>query len=333
MAARREAAGGFDMKWLSAFAVGLALLAATAAQADTWPSRPVRMIVPFGAGAPADILTRLVADRLEHALGQPFVVEDRPGAGGNLGAAFVAHSEPDGYTLLMSGSPTHSVGPHLFKHLAYDPMRDVPPVAMIAAGANLLVVKPSLPVKSVKDLVELARSKPGQLTYSSAGVGTSGHLAAELLAKAAGVEMRHVPFKSGAEAVTAVLSGQVDFMFFTLPALLPQVKAGKLRAVAITSLKRSQQVPDVPTVAEQGYPNFEALAWYGLFAPHGTPPEITNRLSAEVKKILDAPDIQEKLQKLGVEPSYLNAVELTQYITVESKKWGDLIKQAGIAAK
>ena len=321
------------MKLLGALVACLALLFPTIVQAQKWPSSPIHMIVPFGAGGAADILTRLVAERLGQALGQPVVVEDRPGAGGNVGAAFVAHSNPDGYMLLMSGSPTHSVGPHLFKNLAYDPMRDVPPVAMIAAGPNLLVVNTSLNVNSVQELIDLARQRPDQLTYSSAGIGTSGHLAAELLKKSAGISARHVPYKSGPEAVTAVLSGQIDFMFFTVPPLLAQMKAGKLRALAITSLTRSRLVPDVPTVVEAGYPGFEALAWYGLFAPRGTPQEITTRLSKEVGKIVETPGIQEEMVRLGVEPKYLDSKQLTDFIVVESAMWGNLIKEAGIAAQ
>lgn len=320
------------MKWFRLLAALVVLVPAIAVHAADWPDKPVRMVVPFGAGATADIMARIVADKLAAAIGQPVVVENRTGAGGNVGAALVARSDPDGYTLLLSGSPTHSVGPHLFKKLNYEPMKDVPPVAMIAAGTNLLVVKPSLPVKSVKDLVALARSKPEQLTYSSAGIGTSGHLAAELLQKASGVVMRHVPFRSGAEAVTAVMSGEVDFMFFTLPALMQQVEAGKLRAIAVTSLTRSRLLPNTPTVAEEGYPGFEALAWYAVFAPRGTPAAITARVGGEIKKILAMPDIEEKMLKLGVEPDYMNAEELTRYIEADSKKWGELIKQAGIAA-
>lgn len=320
------------MKWLKLFAALAVLVPAATVQAADWPDKPVRMVVPFGAGATADIMARIVGEKLSQAIGQPVVVENRTGAGGNVGAALVARSDPDGYTLLLSGSPTHSVGPHLFKKLNYEPMKDVPPVAMIAAGTNLLVVKPSLPVKSVKDLVALARSKPEQLTYSSAGIGTSGHLAAELLQKASGVVMRHVPFRSGSEAVTAVMSGEVDFMFFTLPALMQQVEAGKLRAIAVTSLTRSRLLPNIPTVAEEGYPGFEALAWYAVFAPRGTPAAVTTRLGDEIKKILAMPDIEEKMLKLGVEPDYMNAEQLTRYIEADSKKWGELIKQAGIAA-
>ncbi|MCK9917712.1 tripartite tricarboxylate transporter substrate binding protein [Microbacteriaceae bacterium K1510] len=320
------------MKWLKFVAALMMLLPAAGTQAADWPDKPVRMIVPFGAGATADIMARIVGEKLSQAIGQPVIVDNRTGAGGNVGAAVVARSDPDGYTLLLSGSPTHSVGPHLFKKLSYEPMKDVPPVAMIAAGTNLLVVKPSLPVKSVKDLIALARGKPEQLTYSSAGIGTSGHLAAELLQKASSVVMRHVPFRSGSEAVTAVMSGEVDFMFFTLPALMPQVEAGQLRAIAVTSLTRSRLLPNIPTVAEEGYPGFEALAWYAVFAPRGTPGAVTARLGDEIKKILDMPDIEGKMLKLGVEPNYMNAEQLTRYIETDSKKWGDLIKQAGIAA-
>ncbi|MBI1203272.1 MAG: tripartite tricarboxylate transporter substrate binding protein [Rhodopseudomonas sp.] len=323
------------MRFLTSLVVAMIMTmsAGVGARAADWPASPIHMIVPFGAGGAADILTRLVAEKLSASLGQSVVVEDRPGAGGNIGGAFVAHANPDGYTLLMSGSPTHSVGPHLYKNLAYDPMRDVPPVAMIAAGPNLLVVNPALPVHSLGDLVALARRKPGQLTYSSAGVGTSGHLAAEFLKKAAGISARHIPFKSGPEAVTAVLSGQIDFMFFTVPALLPQVKAGKLRALAITSLTRSKLVPDIATVAESGYPDFEVLAWYGLFAPRGTPAPITARLSQEIGKIVASPEVQEKMARLGVEPKYLDSKQLTEFITDESAKWGALIKDAGIEPK
>jgi tripartite-type tricarboxylate transporter receptor subunit TctC len=321
------------MKLAGMLVTCLSLLAPAVGQAQTWPTGPVRMIVPFGAGGTADILARLVADRLHVSLGQPVVVENRPGAGGNIGAAAVAHATADGYTLLLSGSPTHSVGPHLFKQLSYDPMRDVPPVAMIAAGPNLLVVNSSSPVKSLKELIEAAKRKPGGLTYSSAGIGTSGHLAAELLKKAAGMEARHVPFKSGPEAVTAVVAGQIDFMFFTVPPLLAQVKSGKLRALAITSLTRGKLVPEIPTVVESGYPGFEALGWYAVFAPRNTPKSITGRLSAEIEKIVSAPEVQQKLPALGVEPKYLNAAQLTDFIKAESARLGALIRDAGIGAK
>jgi tripartite-type tricarboxylate transporter receptor subunit TctC len=295
-------------------------------RADEWPSRPIQMIVPFGAGGAADIIARLVGDKLAAALGKPVVIEDKPGAGGNIGGALVAHANPDGYTLLMSGSPTHSVGPYLYKNLSYDPMRDVPPVAMIAVAPNLLVVNSALPVKTVADLVELARAKPHTVTYSSAGIGTSGYLAAELLKAKANLDISHVPYKSGPEAVIGVLSGNVTFMFFTVPALLPQVEAGQLRALAIGSSERSPLVPNVPTIAEAGYPGFDVIAWYALFAPRGTPPAVIDRLSKEVEKILQRDDISAELAKLGAEPHYLSPQGLTDYIAAEAPKWGPLLK-------
>jgi tripartite-type tricarboxylate transporter receptor subunit TctC len=321
------------MKIRFAIAIFLALLAASvsgpaAAQAPAWPSRPINIIVSFGAGGTADILARLIGDELSAALGQPVVIENRPGAGGNLGASAVARAEPDGYTLLMSGSPTHSVGPHLFKNLSYDPMRDVPPVAMVAIAPNLLVVNSDLPVKSVKELVQLARDKPGQITFSSAGIATSGYLAAEMLKKTANLDMAHVPYKSGPEAVTGVLAGNVSFIFFTVPALLPQVKAGKLRALAITGAERSTLVPDVPTVAEAGFSDYEVLAWFALFAPRGTPEPVVQRLSAEIEKIVKRPDIREKMAKLGAEPRFMNPKQVTDFVTVESAKFGGLLKDA-----
>jgi tripartite-type tricarboxylate transporter receptor subunit TctC len=226
----------------------------------------------------------------------------------------------------MSGSPTHSVGPYLYKDLGYDPMRDVPPVAMLAVAPNLLVVNSSLPVKSVADLVALARAKPHTVTYSSAGVGTSGYLAAELLKANANLDIAHVPYKSGPEAVTGVLSGNVTFMFFTLPALLPQVEAGQLRALAIASAERSPLVPNVPTIAEVGYPGFDVIAWYALFAPRGTPAPVVARLSAEVEKALSLGDVRGEMAKLGAEPRYMSPQALTAFVAAETPKWGPLLK-------
>jgi tripartite-type tricarboxylate transporter receptor subunit TctC len=310
----------------------LLLLAPSLAAAQGWPTKPVHILVSSGAGGTADILARMIGERLAPMLGQPVIVENRPGAGGHLGAGLVARAQPDGYTLLMSGSPTHSVGPHLFKRLSYEPMRDVPPVAMVAIAPNLLVTKSSLPVKSLADLVALAREKPGQLTYSSAGNGTSGHLAAELLKSTAKLDMRHVPYKSGPEAVTGVLSGDVDFIFFTVPAVLPQVEAGKLRALAITSAARSALVPDVPTVAEAGYPGFEVLGWYALFAPRETPKPVVAKLSADIQKIVGSPDIRDKMLQLGAEPRYLSPEQVAAFVAVESPKWGQLIRESGASA-
>jgi tripartite-type tricarboxylate transporter receptor subunit TctC len=321
------------MRLRGALLASLLVLSPTIAGAQSWPTKPVRIIVSSGAGGTADILARMVGERLSPSLGQPIVIENRPGAGGHLGAGLVARAEPDGYTLLMSGSPTHSVGPHLFKRLAYEPMRDVPPVAMVATAPNLLVVNSALPVKSLEELVRLARAKPGQLTYSSAGNGTSGHLAAELLKSEARIDMRHVPYKSGPEAVTGVLSGDVDFIFFTVPALLPQVEAGKLRTLAITSAARSELVPNVPTVAEAGFPGFEVFGWYAVFAPRETPKPVVTKLTTEIEKIVRSPDIRGKMIQLGAEPRYMDPDELVRFVSIESPKWGQLIRESGITAE
>jgi tripartite-type tricarboxylate transporter receptor subunit TctC len=320
------------MRVRSALLACLLLLLPSVAGAESWPSKPIHVIVSSGAGGTADILARMVGEKLVPSLGQPVVIENRPGAGGHLGAGLVARAQGDGYTLLMSGSPTHSVGPHLFKRLSYDPMRDVPPVAMVAVAPNLLVTRSSFPAKSLADLVALAREKPGQLTYSSAGNGTSGHLAAELLKHMARIDMRHVPYKSGPEAVTGVFSGDVDFIFFTVPSVLPQVEGGKLRALAITSAARSQLVPDVPTVAEAGFPGFEALGWYALFAPRETPQPIVAKLSGEIEKIVRLPEIRDKMVQLGAEPRFMGPEELTSFVAIESPKWGQLIRESGATA-
>lgn len=312
-----------------AVSLGAAALASPAALAQAWPARPVRVIVAAGAGGAADILARLMGERLTPVLGQPFIFDNRAGAGGHVGSEMVARSPADGYTLLMSGAPTHSAGPHLFKDLKYDPMRDVPPVAMLAAAPNLLVVNNSSPVKSVQELVKLARDKPGRLTYSSAGNGTSGHLAAELLKSMARIDVVHVPFKSGPEAVTGVLSNQVDFMFFTPPATLPLIKAGKLRALGISSSARSALAPETPTLAESGYPEFEVLAWYALFAPRGVPREIMSRLAGEIEKVLRQPDVKEKIIQLGAEPHFLAGEALLDFVTRDSAKAGKLIRDTG----
>jgi tripartite-type tricarboxylate transporter receptor subunit TctC len=312
-------------------AISMPAMAQTKPEWQAWPNRPITIVVSFGAGGTADILARMIGEELSTALGQPVVIENRPGAGGNLGAQTVARAAPDGYTLLMSGSPTHSVGPHLFKNLSFDPMKDIPPVAMIATAPNLLVVNSNLPVKSLKELVQLARDKPGTVTFSSAGIATSGYLAAEMLKSTAKLDMSHVPYKSGPEAVTGVLSGDVSFIFFTVPALLPQVKTGKLRVLAITGAERSSLVPDVPTVAESGFSDFDVQAWFALFAPKGTPEPVVQRIAAEVEKILKRPDIREKMAKLGAEPRFMNPKQLTDFVAVESPRFGKLLEGAQAA--
>lgn len=316
---------------LHAFLV-IASLAASGALAQTWPDKPIRVVVSSGAGGPADLLGRLVGEKLSAALGQPVVFDNRPGAGGHLGSEMVARAPADGYTLLMSGLPTHSVGPHLFKDLKYDPNRDVPAVAMVAAAPNILVVGANSPAKSLQDLVRIARENPGKLAYSSAGNGTSGHLAAELLKSVAGIDALHAPNKSGPEAVTALLNGSVDFLFFTTPATLPHVRAGRMRALGVTSLTRSALAPELPTLAESGYPDFEVIAWYALFAPRGVPQAVLGRLNVEIEKALALPDVRARIIGMGAEPRFLGGQAMLDFVARDSAKWGRLIRATGSKA-
>lgn len=310
----------------------LSAASGASAQATAWPSRPVKIIVPFAAGGTVDIVSRSLAERLGALLGQPFIIENRPGAGGNMGTEVVVRALNDGYTLLLSGSPTIAVNPHLYKNLSYDPIADLTPIALIAVAPNLLVVNPNLPVKTVEDLVALARSKPGQFSFSSAGNGTSGHLAGELFRRQAQIDIQHVPYKGQADAITGVIRGDVAFAFVTVAGTLQQVKAGRLRAIAITSKTRSALAPDVPTVVQSGFTDFEVLAWYSMAAPKGMSPEITSRLTRELDKIMKEPAMLERLQTLGAEPSFLIGPAFVDFQVKDSTKWGRVIRDAGVTA-
>ena len=300
------------------------------AQTTTWPSRPVKVIVPFAAGGTVDTLSRYLSDRLGVLLGQPVIIDNRPGAGGNMGTEMVVRAPNDGYTLLISGSPTHAVNPHLYKSLAYDPIVDTAAIALIATAPNLLVVNPLLPIKTVEDLVALARSKPNQLSFSSAGNGTSGHLAGELLRRQAQIDIQHVPYKGQADAITGVIRGDVAFAFVTVAGTLQQVKAGRLRAIAITSKERSALAPEVPSVMQSGYGDFEVLGWYSMHAPKGVSPEIIARLAQEVGKVMKEPATLERLQILGAEPSFLAGQPFVNFMVRDSARWGRVIRDAGV---
>jgi tripartite-type tricarboxylate transporter receptor subunit TctC len=300
------------------------------AQTTTWPSRPVKVIVPFAAGGTVDTLSRYLADRLGVLLGQPVIIDNRPGAGGNMGTEMVVRAPNDGYTLLISGSPTHAVNPHLYKSLAYDPIVDTAAIALIATAPNLLVVNPLLPIKTVEDLVALARSKPNQLSFSSAGNGTSGHLAGELLRRQAQIDIQHAPYKGQADAITGVIRGDVAFAFVTVAGTLQQVKAGRLRAIAITSKERSALAPEVPSVMQSGYGDFEVLGWYSMHAPKGVSPEIIARLAQEVGKVMKEPATLERLQILGAEPSFLAGQPFVDFMVRDSARWGRVIRDAGV---
>ncbi|MGQ0654372.1 MAG: Bug family tripartite tricarboxylate transporter substrate binding protein [Betaproteobacteria bacterium] len=311
----------------------LALLAALApgiAAAQLYPSKTVTLVNPFTAGGPIDLLARAVGQKLNEAWGQPVIVETRSGAAGNIGIEFVAKAPADGYTLLVMPTGNAVVNPHLFAKLPYDTFRDFAPVALLATVENMLVVHPSVKASSVQELIALAKANPGKLSFSSGGVGTQAHIAGEMLKSIAGVEMLHVPYKGMAPAMNDLLGGQVSFMVLSMSSALKHVQAGKLRALGVASLKRSSAAPDLPTVAEQGLPGFEAVSWYALMAPAGTPPDVIEKIAGECARALRAPDVRERLRGLGADPVGNTPAELGAMLKREYAFWGDFIRKQGI---
>lgn len=306
----------------------LAVIAVGAA-AQTYPTKPLRLVVPFPAGGTTDILAREVGQRLTLSLGQSVVIDNRPGAGGNIGSELVAKSAPDGYTLLMGTVGTHAINPNLYAKLPYNNVTDFAPVILVASVPNVLEVTPSLPVNSVSDLIKLAKQKPGQVNFASSGNGTSIHLSGELFKAMAGVDMTHVPYKGSAAAITDLIGGQVQVMFDNLPSSLPQIKAGKLRAIAVTSTQRAPALPDIPTIAESGLPGFEATSWFGLLVPAGTPPAIITRINADVNQWLQSPDAREKLLAEGAVAAGGTAQQFAAHIRAETEKWARVVKASG----
>lgn len=308
----------------------LAAFAASAAhaqpQSQPYPSKPVKLVVGFTAGGPTDIVARLIAQHLGERLGQPFVVETRAGAAGSIGANYVAKSAPDGYTLYMAVQTTHAVAPYLYPNVGYDPIKDFTGVVRVVHNPLMMVVHPSFPVKSIADLVAYAKAHPGKVNYSTGGLGSSPHMSVELLKKAAGIDIAPVHYKGDAAALTDLLGGQVNMMMSSISGLLPNVQNGKLRAIAVTGSTRSPTVPDVPTVAESGYPGFEVLTWFGLVAPAKTPPDIVDRLNKEVLETLKLPEVKAQLNKMGFEVVPNSPAEFTRFIAEENVKWGSLVK-------
>ena len=304
----------------------------TALAADGYPARPIRMIVAYPPGGGTDQVGRVMAERLSEHLGQTVVVDNRGGATGNIGTELAARALPDGYTLLMGNVAPNAVNVSLFKKLGFDPVKDFSPVSLVAVTPNILVAHPSLAVKTVKELLALAKAKPGTLNFPSAGVGSSSHLAGELLKSLAKIDMVHVPFKGGGPALVAMISGEVQIMFATMPAAMPHVKSGKARAVAVTTAKRSLAMPELPTIAEAGVTGYEASTWYGLLAPAKTPKPIIDRLHAETVKILAGP-VRQRLEVQGFEPIGGTPAEFSAYIKSEIVKWAKVIKDANIPAE
>lgn len=321
-----------------ALSLAAAAGAATAASATTattaigpggYPSRAIRMVVPFAPGGATDILARITGARLTEVWGQTVVIDNRPGAGGTIGAAIAAKSNPDGYTLVMGTNASHAIAPSLYPKLSYSPLKDFAPITLVANVPQALMVHPSLPVKDVKELIAYAKGKPGALNYSSAGTGTPGHLGLELFQMMSGTKMVHVPFSGGAPGLAALVGGQVQVMADNMNSALPMIKSGKVRAIAVTTAQRSVALPDTTTVAEQALPGFDSGSWFGLFAPAGTPKEIVAALNVEVVKMLKAPDVRERMLQQGAEPAPNTPAQFEQLMRSDIARWAKVIQVSG----
>ena len=316
---------------LSAFRAFVLLLSAAtcACAAESFPSRPLRLIVPFPPGGGTDIIARMVSQRLNDAFGMQVVVDNRGGASGIIGTELAVRANPDGHTLLIGSVSTICINASLYKKLPFDTVKDLAPVSLVASTPSMLVVGTSIAAKSVKELIALAKSKPGQLHFASAGSGSSAHLGGELLKQAAGIDIQHVPYKGTGPAVTDLVSGQVAIFISNMPSVLPMVKANRLRALAVTSLQRSALVPDLPTVAESGIPGFEVIVWYGVLAPAATPKPIISRVNQEVRKMSGMQDVKERLSVQGAEAVSSTPEEFAKRIRDDLMKWGKIVKASG----
>jgi tripartite-type tricarboxylate transporter receptor subunit TctC len=310
----------------------LGLASPAAAQTSAYPSKAIRFVVANSPGGGLDVTARAVAPKLINAFGQQVIIDNRAGAAGSLAAEITAKSPPDGYTILMGSIGNLAVNPHLYKGLGYEPLKDLAPVTYAVSGSNVLVVNLSVPAKTVQELIALARAQPGKLTYGSSGAGNAGHLAGELFKSMAKVDMVHVPYKGGAPAMFALIADQVQLVFSSAPTAIPQVKAGKIRALAVTTLKRSAHLPDLPTISEAGLPGYEADNWYGVAVPARTPRAIIDRLNTELVRALNMPDVKQLLFNQGLEVSTGTPEAFGTYMKSEDIKWAKVIKDAGIVA-
>ena len=300
------------------------------ARAQTYPTKPIRMVVGFPPGGPNDIVARAVAENLGSVLGQPVVVENRPGAGGNIGTEVTARAEPDGYTLLMGSTGPQAMNPAVYARLPFDVLRDLAPVSMVAMVPSALVVNPQLPIRTVAELIAYGKQHPDALKYGSGGYGTTLHLSGELFKSLAGVDMLHIPYKGTAPALADLVGGQIQLMFAAVPSVMPMVKAGKLRVLAVTTRQRSQALPDVPTVAESGVPDYEMAPWFGVFTTAGTPQPVVQRLSEAIHQVVAMPAVRDALQKQGAEPLTNTPQEFAAMLRAEIDKWSRIVKAAKI---
>jgi len=320
------------MRWIFAAAMMLMGTVLSPVHAQEWPARTVTIIVPFTAGGTADLFARLLATHMQQQLGNAFIVENRAGAGGNIGAGAVAAAQPDGYTLLLGTVSTHAINQFMYSNMTFDPAKNFQPISLIARLPNMLVVNPKIPAKTPTELVAYLKANPDKLTYASSGVGTSIHLAAELFKIKTGTTMTHVPYRSSGEVMQNVTAGHVDLAFDNMTLAWPLAKAGNVRALAVTSLERSPTAPDVPTMDET-FKGFEATSWHGLFAPAGTPKPVVDKLAAEVKRILEIPENKQKLMEIGAVASPMTPDEFTAFIATERAKWEPVVKASGAKAQ
>jgi tripartite-type tricarboxylate transporter receptor subunit TctC len=299
------------------------------AQAQPYPDRPVRLVVPFPPGGINDLLARVTAQKLSESLGQNVVVENRPGAGGTIGSNAVAKAPADGYSLLFGATSTVAVSPNLYANLPYEPIKDFAPIVQLASVGSVLVVHPAVPAATIGALVALARERPGTLNFGSAGSGASQHMGGELLKSMAGVDMVHVPYKGGAQAMMDLVAGQISFMIEPIPTALPHIRSGKVRALAVSTPRRAAAVPELPTIAESGYPGYDLTIWFGLLAPAGTPREVIARVNGDIVKILATPDMRERLAAQGAEPVGDSPEQFAAHIRREIARWGEVVKASG----
>ncbi len=317
----------------AASALGLLALTPLAAQAQAFPTKAITIIVPFSAGGTTDILARVLGQFISKDLGQPVIIDNRAGAGGNIGTQLVARAAPDGHTILMGTVGTHAINQSLYPKLAFDPIKDFAPLTRVALVPNLLVANPAQPFKTVKELMAYAKANPGKVTFGSSGSGTSIHLSGELFKQMAGVDIQHVAYKGSAPAVNDLLGNHIAIMFDNMPSAIGHVKAGKLRPLAVTTAQRSPALPDVPTIAEAGVPGYEATSWFGLLAPARTPAPVVAKLNASILKALADPDVKKKLLEQGAEPAGETPAQFAAFIASETVKWGKIVKQSGATAQ